>query len=204
MNALSPLEEVLLVLAGLKFQMEPCLRTFKRYGHDQEAKASLANYLLVLVASFDKEWQRLERLGKTPEVKHTLLAASPALKRIRVWRGLHRLRSTVLAHGFRDKNGSLVNIGTLFGPDDAPTNFAEQLVLGELAVYAIATAMCHHRSGHDGALKKLLATWPDEAPVACGIATMAEFERELESVRSQMFAADPDLERCFSGATNGS
>lgn len=203
MYVLSPLEQILLVLAGIKYQLEPCLRTFKRYMHDQEAKTSLANYLLILVASFDQEWQRLEGLGAAPEVKRTLIAASPALKRIRAWRGLHRLRSSMLAHGFRDKKGRLINTGTLFGPGDVPTNFAGQLVLGELAVYAIATAICHHRTVQAGALQWLSTIWRDEEPLACGIATMTEFDREIEAVRSEMFAVDPDLEDCFSGRING-
>ncbi|MDD5330467.1 MAG: hypothetical protein PHX38_10705 [Sulfuricella sp.] len=203
MNVLSPLEEILLVLAGLKYQLEPSLRTFKRYRHDQEAKASIANYLLVLVASFEREWQRFEGLGADPEVKRTLVVASPAIKRIRAWRGLHRLRSSMLAHGFRDKQGRLVNTGTLFGPGDAPTNFAGQLLLGELAVYAIATAICHHHTLRDCAFDKLSAAWPDEEPIACGIATMAEFDREIEAVRNEIFAEDPNLECCFSGRKNG-
>lgn len=203
MYPLSPLEDVLLVLAGLKYQLEPCLRTFKRYGKDHEAKTSLANYLLVLVASFDQEWQRLERLGGSAEVRQTLIAASPALKRIRTWRGLHRLRSSMLAHGFRDKKGCLVNTSVLFGPGEAPTHFAGQLLLGELAVYAIATAICHHGKVRDGALTKLHAIWPDEVPVPSGITTLAEFEREIQQVRTEMFAVDPRLERCFSGSTNG-
>lgn len=203
MNPLSPLEEVLLLLAGLKNQLEPCLRAFKRYVHDYEAKTSLANYLLVLVASFDQEWQRLEHLGDSAEVKHTLVAASPTLKRIRRWRGLHRLRSSMLAHGFREKKDRLVNTSHLFGPTDAPTDFAGQLLLGELAVYAIATAICHHSGINAGALTKLLAIWPDEEPVPAEIATMAEFEREIQSVRTEMFSVDPRLERCFAGAKNG-
>lgn len=203
MTPLSPLEEVLLALAGLKYQLEPCLRTFKRYMHDHEAKASLANYLLVLVASFDQEWRRLEKLGDNAEVRHTLRVASPALKRIRAWRGLHRLRSSMLAHGFRDKKGRLVNTSVLFGPGEAPTHFAGQVLLGELAVYAIATAICHHSSVRDCALKKLIAIWPDEESGPSGITTMAEFEGEIQSVRSEMFSKDASLERCFAGTTSG-
>lgn len=199
MSNLSDLEEVLMVLAGLKNQLEPCLRNFKRYRHDKEAQGIFANYLLILVASFEQEWQRFEAFGKDPKVRRTLTAAAPALKRIRKWRGLHRLRSSMLAHGFRDKDGRLVNVATLFGANAAPTNYEGRCLLGELAVYALATAMCHHRELHHQALQSLLKVWPDEEPEACGISSKDEFDQEIECVRSEIFSIDPHLEMCFSG-----
>lgn len=199
MANLSRLEEVMLVLAGLKNQLEPCLRTFKRYKHDHESKSCLANYLLILVASFLQEWQQLERLGSSPEIRRTLIAAAPATRRIRAWRGISRARSSMLAHGFRGKDGRLVNTTTLFGPDQVPTTFAGQLLLGEFAVYAIATAICHHKAAADNALSLLSTVWPDEEPAACGINTMAEFEQEIATLRGEIFAVDPSLERCFQG-----
>lgn len=199
MANLSRLEEVMLVLAGLKNQLEPCLRTFKRYRHDQESMACLASYLLILVASFLQEWQQFERLGSSPEIRRTLIAAAPATRRIRAWRGISRARSSMLAHGFRGKDGRLVNTITLFGPDQVPTTFAGQLLLGEFAVYAIAIAICHHKAEADNALNLLSTVWPDEVPDACGINTMAEFEQEIATLRGEIFAIDPGLERCFQG-----
>ena len=199
MAGLTRLEEVMLVLAGLKNQLEPCLRTFKRYSHDQEAKTCLANYLLILVASFLQEWQQLERLGSSPEIRRTLIAAAPATRRIRAWRGILRTRSSMLAHGFRGKDGRLVNTTTLFGPNQVPTTFAGQLLLGELAVYAIATAICHHKAAADNALSSLAIVWSDEEPEACGIDTMAELEQEIVTLRGEIFAIDSNLERCFQG-----
>lgn len=199
MTGLSRFEEVMLVLAGLKNQLEPCLRTFKRYRHDQESKTCLANYLLILVASFLQEWQRLERLGSSPEIKRTLMAAAPATRRIRAWRGISRARSSMLAHGFRGKDGRLINAATFFGPGQVPTTFAGQLLLGEFAVYAIATAICHHKAAGANALSVLSTTWPDEEPEACGIDTMAEYEQEVAALRREMFAIDPNLECCFQG-----
>ncbi|MFC7300795.1 hypothetical protein [Cognatiluteimonas weifangensis] len=189
----------MLVLAGLKNQLEPCLRTFKRYRHDQEAKTCLANYPLILVSSFLQEWQRLERLGSSLEIRRTLIAAEPATRRIRDWRGISRARSSMLAHGFRGKDGRLVNPTTLFGPGQVPTTFAGQLLLGELAVYAIATAISHHKAAGDNALSSLSTVWPDEELESCGIDTMAEFEQEIATLRGEIFAIDPDLERCFHG-----
>lgn len=200
MANLTRLEEIMLVLAGLKNQLEPCLRTFKRYRHDQEAKTCLSNHVLILVASFLQEWQQLERLGSSPEIRRTLIAARPATRRIRDWRGITRVRSSMLAHGFRGKDGRLVNVTTLFGPDQVPTTFAGQLLLGELAVYAIATAICHHKAAADSALSSLAAAWPDEEPEAGGINTMAEFEQEVATLRREIFAIDSSLERCFQGS----
>lgn len=189
----------MLALSGLKNQLDPCLRTFKRYIYDQESKTCLSNYLLILVASFLQEWQQLERLGSDAEIRRTLIAAAPATRRIRAWRGISRIRSSMLAHGFRDKDGRLVNTTALFGPGQVPTTFAGQLLLGELAVYAIATALSHHRAVCTNALGIISALWPDEEPEACGISTMAEFEQEIATLRREIFAIDPNLENHFQG-----
>jgi hypothetical protein len=194
---LSQIEETLLALAGIKKQLEQCLRTFKRHKQDQEAKACLANYLLILVASFDQEWQRLEGLGTLDDVRRTLIAAGPATRRIRAWRGLHRARSSLLAHGFRDKDGNLVNASALFGPRLLPTGFAGQLLLGELSVYAIATAIYRHKLSLDAGLQKLDSVWHNAEPPATGIMTMGAFEAEIASVRTEILALEPELENCF-------
>lgn len=193
---LSNLQEVLLVLAALKNQLEPALRAVKRHLEDDDLKFSLTNHLLILVSSFLEEWQRLEGLGRDPSVQKTVQSAKPAVKRIRQWKGITRLRSSALAHGFRQKDGSLTVMKSLFENNRAPSAYAESILVGECAVYAIATAICQHGATYKEGLSLWYTRGASEVP-SNGIQTMLEFESEINQVRSLIVATDPDLEKCF-------
>ncbi len=203
MPVLSKLEESLLAMSGLKYQLEPALRTFKRYIHDMEAKEALSNYLLILVVSFSDEWRRFERLNGDEKIQRTLDTAKPAVNRILAWKGIPRLRSSMLAHGFRGGDGCLVNPATLVGEGKSPSTFAERVLLAECAVYAIATVLHHHMDSKNGALESLLEIWPDEEPESCGIQTMSQFEQEVLFIRRAIVASDPALDAAFSGSPAG-
>ena len=190
------LQDSLLVLAALKNQLESALRTVKRYIHDDDLKFTVANHILIVVSSFLEEWQRFESLGSDPTVRRTLDIAKPAIERIRRWKGITRLRSSALAHGFRQRDKTLTQLGPLFQAQRAPSAYAEQLLLGELAVYAIATAICQHQVTYDAALSAFYHDGPEKIPTH-GIQTMEEFRTEITRIRSMITASDSSLEKCF-------
>lgn len=194
--ALAPLQETLLVLTALKDQLEPALTATKRHRHDDEVKFTICNHILILVSSFLEEWQRFERLGQDASVRKTIDSARPAAARIREWQGISRLRSSALVHGFRQRDGALTKLEPLFKPGRAPTTYAEQLLLGELAVYTIATAMCQHHELHQQAMLEVYKDGPDNI-ATIGIQSLAEFDAEISRIRNLITDSDPRLETCF-------
>lgn len=197
--SLNQLQGSLLVLMALKNQLEPALRAVKRHLQDDDLKFTVTNHLLILVSSFLSEWQNFEALGADPHVQKTLQSAKPAIKRIRKWKGITKLRSSVLAHGFRMKDGSITRMGYLFERDRAPSAYAESMLLGECAVYAIATAICQHNQIYKEGLSQWYENGPEKIPIN-GIENMKDFEEEIARIRIQITDTDPLLEKCLNGS----
>jgi hypothetical protein len=197
---LTKLQETLLVLGALKNQLQPALKVIKRYMADDDLKFTATNHLMILVSSFLDEWKRLEGLGFDPDVRKTLDTAKPAVNRIRQWRGISRLRSSMLAHGFRQKDGSLTQIAELLQPGRAPVRYAEQVLLAECAVYAISTAICQHRKAHREAVAFMYQARSGQVSDGGGVDTMGEFHQEVARIRVAITASDPSLEACFNGS----
>lgn len=195
--ALTKLQESLMVFAALKNQLEPALKVVKRHRSEDDLKFTVTNYLLILVSSFLDEWRRFKALDDA-SVSKTVLAAEPAIERIQQWPGIYELRSSALAHGFRKKDRSLVHMGDLYGQDVAPAAYAEQILLAECAVYAIATAICQLRDIYQDGLSQVYGSGPHHVS-NCGIQTMAAFEQEISAIRRAITSIDPDLEACFNG-----
>lgn len=198
MHLLSNLQKSVLALQGLKFQLEPALRTCKRYMRDLECAGVIAGRIHILVCSFDDEWQAFTGECRKANILRPLEAAAPAVSRIRQWSGLHRVRSSFLAHT-RDKQKQLVNIGELYGPGVSPTNNGEMLFLGECAVYACSTATIFFREEHTAALEELEKHWDDVDPAECGIRTFQELEREVALMRGEILQIEPGLGPVFDG-----
>ncbi|MDZ5631892.1 hypothetical protein [Janthinobacterium sp. GMG1] len=195
---LTNLQESLLVFAGLKNQLEPALRTVKRYPLDDELKFTVTSHLLILVSSFLEEWRRFSGLGCDESVRKTLRSASPAIKRISQWKGIRTLRSTVLAHPFRQKDGSLTIVESLYENNLVSSEYAESILLGECAVYAIATAICQHNCIYEKAKLKYYSQVRSKIPIN-GIQTMSEFHKEIDRIRLAITVTDPCLADCFQG-----
>lgn len=196
---LTRLQESLLALSGIKNQLEPALRAIKRHRQDDDVKAAIASQLVILTVSFLEEWKNLERLGKDERIRQTLRVTKPAVDRVRKWADLSRYRSSMLAHGFRGTDGRLFNPTALAASGRAPFTFAEQMLLAECAVLAIATAYVRHAQEHQMAFVALAELWPGGDVEPEGITTMAEFESEIARIRVAITAADSGLDAAFRG-----
>lgn len=186
-----------MVFAALKNQLEPALKVIKRHISEDDLRFTVANHLLTLVSSFLDEWRRFKALNDASASK-TILTAAPAVERIQQWTGIYELRSSALAHGFRKKDRSLVHMSDLFGQKVAPTTYAEQILLAECAVYAIATAICQLHDIYQDGLSRVYGTGPHHVG-SYGIQTMEAFEQEISAIRRTITSIDPDLEACFNG-----
>lgn len=194
---LTPLQTSLLSLAAVKTYLSDALRPAKAVTR-QDLRDSLASYLMISVHSFNQEWKRFEGLGKDDlVVRETLRIASPLVRKIRSWKGVSRLRSSALAHEpFDAQNGKLVDMRELFGPGKAPSEFWEQMLLAECAVWAISVALQRHDHERRQAVAQVYSDGPHEI-VRCGIASADEFDEQMEVFREQIVRADESLAPMF-------
>lgn len=184
-------EVSLLAMASIRSHLEPALLAGKRY-RDEALRWTIGNYMMMLVSSFDDEWRRLEGLAaRDATVMKIVKVAGPAVKRIRSWKNVRLVRNSLIAHP-RDKNGGIPNLSKMMGSGGYPTAFAEQFLVGELAVYAMVTAHTIGSAIHKRALDQLGL---EELTIGSfGITSWGEFRSELNSVRGLMINAEPSLE----------
>lgn len=194
---LTPLQTSLLSLAAVKTYLSDALRPAKAVTR-QDLRDSLASYLMISVHSFNQEWKRFEGLGKNDlVVRETLRIASPLVRKIRSWKGVSRLRSSALAHEpFDAQNGKLVDMRDLFGPGKAPSEFWEQMLLAECAVWAISVALQRHDHDRQLAVAQVYSEGPHNI-VRCGISSADEFDEQMEVFREQIVRADERLAPMF-------
>ena len=155
---ISNLQKSLLILVGIKNQLEPSLRTLvpKERIKDEDLKFTICNHIQILICNFLEEWKILESQGKDESIRTTLQIASPAVERIRQWKGLRKVRSRLLAHGHREYNGRVAWAWNVFAKYKAPTAYAETILLGNCAIKAIKIALQRHRSIYKKAVSELL------------------------------------------------
>jgi hypothetical protein len=101
------------------------------------------------------EWKKLEALGRETQIKNTLKITSPAIGRIRQWKGLPKERSILLAHGHRDKDGVAALPWDVFGKYDAPTAYGETILLGNCVLLAVAVVIDRHRADYQEVFNQL-------------------------------------------------
>ena len=145
---LSPLQESLIILVSLNNRIEKALNAMVSKDHmeDEDLKFTITNHIHILLCSFLDEWKKLEALGSDEKIKNTLKFTSPAIARIRRWKGLPKVRSILLAHGLRDKDGVAALPWDVFGKYDAPTAYAETILLGNCVLLAVAVVINQHSS----------------------------------------------------------
>jgi len=186
MSKFTPFEESLLVLTGLEKQLGAALRSLvpaDRVG-DDDLKWTVCNHIQILLCSFLEEWRIFESFGKDSSVRDTLKIVSPALGRIRRWTGLARIRSTLLAHNQRDKEGNPVWTWDVFNSNEAPTAYAETLLLGNLALFVVRETRRRHHDVYHRAAQRLTQSY---APIKeQGIRTIGEMETVLQRLKVQM------------------
>jgi hypothetical protein len=194
---LTPLQTSLLSLAAVKLYLSDALRPAKALSR-QDLRNSLSSYIMISVHSFNQEWKRFEGLGKEDmEIRETLRIASPLVRRIRSWKGIGRLRSSALAHEpFDFQSGKLIEVRELFGPGKAPSEFWEQILLAECAVWAISVALERHDAEREKAVMHVYADGPHDI-VRCGISSSEAFDEQMDLFRKGIVEADERLSPIF-------
>ena len=193
----TPFQGVLLCLSAIKATLEPCLRTTKRYRHDESLQYDLLNYLMIQVQSFMDEWRKLGPLrNDVPGLLTVLEVASPAVRRIKKWKGIYNVRSRLLAHSPRDKDGRLTEVEHLLAAGTFPTMYAEQMLVAECAVYAISTMLASYDAERAEA-QRMYYSRPLPKIEGHGISTLQEFEDDIRAIRLAILAKAPQLEASF-------
>lgn len=185
-TSLTRLQESLLQLAAFKNSLEAALRALAPADRvqDEDLKFTVSNHIQVLLCSFLEEWKVFEGLGADSNVRNTLRVAAPAVDRVRRWRGLPKVRSMLLAHGFRGKDGKMVHPWDVFAKHDAPTAYAEVTLLANCAKLAIEAALDRHRQEYKEAAEHVLKMNRDIEDK--GIRTIGEIKAELSKIDEEM------------------
>jgi len=183
---LTKLQEILLILAGISSQLKSALRTLRPVDVEEndDLYFTVCNHLQILICSFLDEWKRLESYGSDSEIQKTLRIASPAVKRIRSWKGLPKIRSRLLAHGFRDKDGHPAWHWDALEDYEAPTAYAETILLGACATRAVDVVLQRHEREHAEGLKELVQRRREIGDR--GVRTGGEIEAELERIDNEI------------------
>ena len=186
MSGLTPLQESILILLGIKNQIEVALKSIqpKERVKDEGLKFTVCNHIQILVCSFLEEWRKLEGLGTDSEIQKTLKVASPAIDRIKKWKGLAKVRSVLLAHPQRDSDGTFVPPWQAFASYSAPTTYAETIVLGNCARKALSVVLKRHAKEYKLAFAIVESQAEDIADK--GIQTVGEIRSDLREVDQQI------------------
>lgn len=190
------LQESLLILSACKTHLTSALNILNindpdraHYLEDEDLKFVACNFLKIQVCSFLEEWGRFERQGGDPEVQDTLRIAKPAIDHIRGWPGLRAIRNKLLAHPnrhrlHRSRREEPMWAWEAFEQFNAPTNYAEDILLGNCAVAAISIALDQHKPEYEEALKKLEKISRDVEHK--GVETHEELMREFDRIIKEM------------------
>lgn len=145
---------------------------------------------LIQTCSFLDEYKILERLAKdSEEIMRTTKILSPAIRRIRQYKGLKDFRNSILAHVNRDNSGIFrpywrVMTGTSFPKTYSDVNLITNLIIGVASIiekrhsnelYEIKQSMQKERLESESRLY-------DNSTLN----SMDEFKQELENVVLQM------------------
>jgi len=160
---------------------------------DEDLKFTVFNYVQVLLCSFTEAWQYLERMGDLPEVCKSLRVASPAIDRIRKWKGLYKIRSMLIAHPTRDSDRKFTYSWDAFAQFDAPTNYAEILFLGNCALRAGKILLRYHHDAYESAWR--IASTQMKNIDRIGITTVGDIKRELQILDEEMASIESDIRR---------
>lgn len=148
---------------------------------------TVQNHLQILLSSFLEEWPRFSAVAKDDlDVRETLRQVKPAIDRLKSWQDLPSVRSKLLAHPYRDKNGDPVLAWDVLRESKSPTTLGETLLLAFCVCMAVDRIKARHAaevSEADGRLLRLDRTYPSK-----GIATAQELEEELQKKQAQLKA----------------
>jgi len=179
------LDQCLLILAGLRSQLASALNSLSPWRPENEDLSfTVCNHIQIILCSFLDEWKVFESFGEAKVIRDTLKITSPAMRRIRSWTGLERIRSTLLAHGQRHKDGSPVWTWDVFNSNKTPTTYLETILLGRLAVLVIKETLRRHHGEYHRAGQRLSQSY------TCikrqGISTVGEADVDFRSIKAEM------------------
>lgn len=124
--------------------------------NDRFLTFTLQNHIQILLCSFLEEWRIFSSFGKgDARVKETLQIVSPAIDQFRRWSGLHKIRSSLLAHSPRDTNGRIVFPWVAFRENRCPTTLEETLLLALCALMSVDNVKERHKAEQAEAEKAL-------------------------------------------------
>lgn len=147
-------------------------------------------YNLIQTCSFLDEYRLIERLAKdSEEIMNTTKILSPAIRRIRQYKGLKDFRNSILAHVNRDNSGNFrpywrVMTDTSFPKTYSDVNLITNLIIGVASIiekrhskelYEIKQSMQKERLDSEFRLY-------DKSTLN----SMDEFKKELENIVHQM------------------
>ena len=100
---------------------------------------SLMNHALMLICKFLEVWDDLGSLAPHDvRVISARRAVQPFVDRIEMWPGLEAFRNTTLAHAYEDKTGAPVPPWDMLYDHNAPTYYAEVILLQHCVHGAVA------------------------------------------------------------------
>lgn len=188
------LQQTTLVLAAIKNILDPEIRIFRKYIHDDELKFTLSGKLMIDVCSFLDEWKKLGPIAKEdPDVMETLRICALPIRKISAWDGLRSFRNTMLAHGFRDEvaGNTPTNISQRFFNANVPNQYAEMLLLAHIASFIIGVFLTRH-----GQCIEPPTIVHDVFPTK-GISTSKEFDDQINLVKEHFESCDSSFVRLW-------
>jgi len=104
---LTPLEESLFIIDWLSEHIHSTMESFNAQPvRDEWVGQQLMKYSWLQICVIMQEWEKLEGQGRDDAyLRNTLKMASPCIRELRRWTGMHKLRNTVIAHFGRDEDG---------------------------------------------------------------------------------------------------
>ena len=109
---LSPIKESIFIIDWLSTYLNDTVQISNReelHKKDNYVIRELFRLSFIRTCIILQEWKNLESLSKeNKKLRNTLRITSPFIRELKNWTGLHKYRSTVLAHFGRDKEGEFI------------------------------------------------------------------------------------------------
>jgi len=195
-SRLTSIQESLVILTAIRNQIEKVVLAFydvsgtelsarpDRFA-DQNLRFYSQNYLQILLSSFLEEWGRFSALAKdNVHVLETLNQCKPAMDRFKNWKDLRNVRSQLLAHPFRDKDGRIALPWDILRGSRTPTTLGETLLLGFCSNLVIDRMKARHE-GERAAAEAILLRQDRTVPQK-GISTSEQLEKIFAEVQADM------------------
>jgi hypothetical protein len=195
---MTPFQQTLVVLVWVRNSVERCvLSAYSVNGTNLSAREDrladpnfcflLQNHLQILISSFLVEWPRFVSYAKSDlRIREMLRQLKPVTDRFNGWSDLRSVRSKILAHPFRDKQGGIVSPWEVFRESKSPTTLAETLLLAFCVCMVVDRLKARH-SGDvaeiDGVIQSMDRTVP-----AKGIELARDLEIALAALQASLAA----------------